>query len=106
MKSQGALTLLRLTGRLSGFTLLLLLNKGMFAEASPRPPPPSHTVCVPLKGIERGGTPDGAGLDLDVIEVALVDDAFNPFTSIIPIVAACSAGLETPMAMRNLLGEK
>lgn len=78
----------------------------MLAEASTRLNPPSHSVCVPLGGIERGGTSDDAGLDLDMIEVALLNEAFNPFTSIIPIVADCSAGLETPIAMRNLLGEK
>lgn len=66
---------------------------------------PTAAACVPLEGIEVGGTPAAGELDLDVIKVALMDEAFNPFTSIIPIVAQCSAGVETPIAMRNLLGE-
>ena len=100
MKSHGSLLLL-LIGRLSGFTLL---HEGMLAEASP-PRRTTSSTCVPLQGIENGGTPAEGGLDLDVIRVALVDEAFNPFTSIIPIVANCAADLETPVSMRNLLGE-
>lgn len=103
MKSHGALLLL-LICRLSGFTFLL--DEGMLAEASPRHRAPPTTTCVPLEGIERGGSPDAGGLDQDVIEVALLNEAFNPFTSIIPIVAGCSADLETPISMRGLLGEK
>lgn len=63
-------------------------------------------ACVRLDGIETGNNPALGGLDLDKIKVSLKDEAFNPFTSIIPIVADCAAGLETPIAMRNLLGEQ
>lgn len=100
MKSHGSLLLL-LIGHISGFTLL---HEGMLAEASPART--TTAACVRLQGIESGGTPAAGSLDLDVIKVALGDEAFNPFTSIIPIVAGCSAGLETPIAMRNLLGER
>ena len=94
-----------LIGRLSGLTFLFL-DKGMMGEASPSHRSPRPAACVPLEGIEVGGTPAEGGLDQDVIEVALLNEAFNPSTSIIPLVAGCSAGLETPISMRVLLGEK
>lgn len=92
--------MLRLLCRLSGFTLLLLSDGRMPLAAATAP-----TECVPLEGLESGGSPADGKLDLDVIKVSLKDEAFNPFTSLIPIVAGCSAGVETPIAMRNLLGE-
>lgn len=63
--------------------------------------------CVELTGIVSGG---GSGkLDLDILNTTFqaesfdfTDDLDNP---IIPTLAACSEGLETPIAMRNLLGE-
>lgn len=103
MKSHGAL-LLTLLCRLSGFTLLLL-NEGTMLAGATAPATPA-AACVRLDGIETGNNPALGGLDLDKIKVSLKDEAFNPFTSIIPIVADCAAGLETPIAMRNLLGEQ
>lgn len=102
MKPHGALLLLLLC-HLSGFTFLLL--DGGMPLAAATASTTGTAACVPLEGVEVGGTPAAGELDLDVIKVALMDEAFNPFTSIIPIVAGCSAGVETPIAMRNLLGE-
>lgn len=69
--------------------------------------PTTAPTCVPLKGIESNatGTLDPAAyLDLDAIKVFLEEEPFNLDNPIIPTVAECSAGLETPISMRNLLG--
>lgn len=66
------------------------------------------TTCVPLQGIESNatGTLDaGAFIDLDAIMVSLAEEVFHPDNPIIPTVAGCAASLETPIAMRNLLGK-
>lgn len=71
----------------------------------------THTTtptCVPLQGIESNATGSldpTAFLDLDLIKVFLALEPFNLQNPVIPTVARCSAGLETPIAMRNLLGE-
>ena len=61
-----------------------------------------------LTGIVSGG---GEGvLDLDVVSETLAAEPFNfisdPISAIIPTIAGCSAGLEAPISMRNLLGER
>lgn len=71
----------------------------------------SHTTtspaCVPLQGIESNTTgslsPDEF-LDLDVIRVSLKDEIFNVTNPVLQKFGECSAGLETPIATRILLG--
>lgn len=59
--------------------------------------------CLPLSGIEPGG---GEGkLDYNVVSVSLAEEPFFLSNPIVPTVAGCSSGLETPISMRNLLGE-
>lgn len=59
--------------------------------------------CLPLWGIEPGG---GEGkLDYDVVSVSLAEEPFFLSNPLVPTVAGCSSGLETPVSMRNLLGE-
>lgn len=61
------------------------------------------STCTRLVGIASGG---GNGvLNLDEIKVSLEFEPFNLTNPTIPIVAECSSGLETPIAMRNLLGQ-
>lgn len=71
----------------------------------------SHTTsptCVPLQGIESnatGGLDPNDFLDLDVIRVSLKDEIFNLTNPVLQTFGECSAILETPIAMRILLGE-
>lgn len=68
------------------------------AKASPSP-----QQCVKLQGIKSGG---GEGMiDLDVTKVSLKKEPFDPSNQIVTAVVRCSSGLETPVSMRNLLGE-
>lgn len=64
-----------------------------------------HTpqACLDLAGIVSGGG-DGQ-VDLDVVSVSVEKEPFDLSLSPIPTVATCSGGLETPISMRNLLGE-
>lgn len=70
----------------------------------------THTTaartCVPLQGIESNATgaldPDRF-LDLDVIRVSLKNN-FNVSNPVGATFIECQASLETPIAMRNLLG--
>lgn len=72
----------------------LLLDGGGVAEA----------VCVPLSGIEAGG---GEGkLDLNAVSVSLEEEPFFLSNPLVPAIASCSKGLEGPISMRNLLGER
>lgn len=59
--------------------------------------------CLPLAGIVSGG---GEGmLDLDAVGLTVAREPFDLALLPIPTVAICSGGLETPVSMRNLLGE-
>lgn len=59
--------------------------------------------CVELQGIESGG---GEGLiDLDDVKVSLQEEPFDLSNSVLLAVVGCSGELETPISMRNLLGE-
>lgn len=63
--------------------------------------------CSELTGIVSGG---GSGqLDLDILNTTFQAEPFDflddPENPIVPTVAACSSKLETPISMRNLLGE-
>lgn len=67
----------------------------------------SSPTCVPLQGIESnatGGLDPDDFLDLDVIKVSLKDEVFNVTNPVLQKFGECSAGLETPIAMRILLG--
>lgn len=66
--------------------------------------------CVELAGIMSGGGLEGEDvLDLNVVNRTLAaepfDFTFAPISAIIPTLAGCSSGLETPISMRNILGE-
>lgn len=63
----------------------------------------STHACLDLAGIVRGGG-DGL-LDLDIVSVTVEKEPFDLSLAPIPTVAVCSGGLETPISMRNLLGE-
>lgn len=66
------------------------------------------TTCVPLRGIESNvtGSVDGSqGLSLETIKESMMHEAFDPLNPTVPTLAACSAGLETSVSMRNLLGQ-
>lgn len=66
------------------------------------------TTCVPLRGIESNvtGSVDGSqGLSLEAIKESMMHEAFDPLNPTVPTLAACSAGLETSVSMRNLLGQ-
>lgn len=58
--------------------------------------------CLDLAGILSGGG-DGV-LDLDVVSVTVEKEPFDLSLAPLPTVAVCSAGIETPISMRNLLG--
>ena len=70
----------------------------------------THTAsptCVPLQGIESNATgsldPDYF-LDLDVLQVSLKYEVYEVSNPVLRKFAECTAGLETPISMRNLLG--
>lgn len=66
----------------------------------------SEPSCTPLRGIEPGGRTEDGKLDWDKVSLSVAHDPFDLFNvPIIPVVAGCSSGLETPPNMRALLCE-
>lgn len=61
------------------------------------------SACIPLTGIVEGGGQDA--LDLSVVSASLEKEPFDLSNALILAVSGCSSGLETPISMRNLLGQ-
>lgn len=60
--------------------------------------------CIELQGIESEG--DGlTSLNLTILQATLGFEPFDLADPIFPTTASCAGGLETPISMRNLLGE-
>ncbi|CAM9420198.1 unnamed protein product [Ectocarpus fasciculatus] len=62
----------------------------------------SVSSCVPLNGIVEDGN-GTTTLNLDEIKASMSTEIFDFSNPVIPTLAACSSGLETPVAMRALL---
>ncbi|CAM9684465.1 unnamed protein product [Ectocarpus sp. 12 AP-2014] len=77
--------------------VLLLLARAVVSSPSPGP------SCVPLNGIVDDGNATTTTLNLDEIKVSMNAEIFDFSNPVIPTLAACSSGLETPVAMRALL---
>lgn len=75
--------------------MLLTLLLG-FAALGP------NNACVLPQGINDSG--DG-GLDLATMQDTLGMEPFDFANPIIPTIATCAGGLETPISMRTLLGK-
>lgn len=65
------------------------------------------TTCIPLLGIASNATGSldpKAFVDLDAVKVSLELEPFHPTSPVLRQIVECSAGLETPIAMRSVLG--
>ncbi|CAM9509280.1 unnamed protein product, partial [Scytosiphon promiscuus] len=60
--------------------------------------------CVELQGIESGGN-GLTSLNLTTLQETLGTEPFDISNPIIPTIAGCAGGLETPISMRSLLGK-
>lgn len=64
----------------------------------------ANDACVVLQGISNNSSGDG-GLDLATMQDTLSMEPFDFTNPVIPTIADCSGGLETPISMRMLLGK-